>query len=538
MQGNRNSSGKTLSAALAAAAAVSIITPVANAAIWVGPAGTQTWVNGANWDTNPTPPGSSGFSDNQDTATFNDTSSSRGVTVDANRNIKSISVAQSSVTATGTGGVGNGISVDFSGGPLLLSDGGAITYNSTTASGSIRVGFTAPIVLQGGAGSTSSYTFTSNKTGTNSRGIFIQPAATVTGATGKATTLTLNGTSDTASTQGNLIASIVSDGASGGTLSISKSGTGRWQLSGANAYTGTTTISDGSLLIAANNSIPSASAVTVSGGTLALGAFNNLVASLSLQSGSITGTAPNGILTIGASAFDIQSGSVSAILGGAGTGLNKTTAGTATLSGNNTFGGAVNISGGTLLANNTAGSGTGSGNITVNGGTFGGTGKVSGAVTVNGGGTLAPGGSIESLAVGGLTFNGDNVSTSVFQYELDTAVLNGDLVVNNGALTIDPDATIQFVEGPAGTVALNSKLTLINYSGALTGTFLGYADDSIFTLGANSWQINYNDTTGGSNFSSEQTHSNFVTLTAVPEPGSLALSGLGALALLRRKRRI
>jgi hypothetical protein len=64
------------------------------------------------------------------------------------------------------------------------------------------------------------------------------------------------------------------------------------------------------------------------------------------------------------------------------------------------------------------------------------------------------------------------------------------------------------------------------------------ADDSTFTLGANQWLFNYNDTTGGSNFSGNQTGAaSFVTMTVIPEPNAAMLvGGLGMLALLRRRR--
>jgi hypothetical protein len=84
---------------------------------------------------------------------------------------------------------------------------------------------------------------------------------------------------------------------------------------------------------------------------------------------------------------------------------------------------------------------------------------------------------------------------------------------------------------------VGSKLTLINYSGALSGAFSGYADDSTFALGANTWRIDYNDTAGGTNFSGDQTLGIFVTLTAVPEPGGLLLAGFGLLGLAAAYKR-
>ena len=93
-----------------------------------------------------------------------------------------------------------------------------------------------------------------------------------------------------------------------------KTGSGTAILSGANSYTGATTVTAGTLTLGANSTIPSGSAVTVNGGTAVLdvASFNNTVASVSLQGlGTVSGT--TGVLTSTA-AFDLQSGSVGAIL--------------------------------------------------------------------------------------------------------------------------------------------------------------------------------------------------------------------------------
>ena len=91
------------------------------------------------------------------------------------------------------------------------------------------------------------------------------------------------------------------------------------------------------------------------------------------------------------------------------------------------------INGGSLLFN---GANT-TGPITVNsGGTLGGTGSVSGIVTVASGGHLAPGASIESLDMGGLTLN----AGSVLDFELgpggaqDLLGISGLLTLNGGSL--------------------------------------------------------------------------------------------------------
>ena len=134
-----------------------------------------------------------------------------------------------------------------------------------------------------------------------------------------------------------------------------KNGPGTLVLAGQNTYGGGTTVNDGQLSCLANGAI-GAGAVTVSGGTLSLGSYSDTVGTVTLSGGgSITGT--TGILTSTAT-FEMQSGDVSAILGGSGIALNKTTSGTVTLSGDNTYTGATTISAGTLQVG--AGSTTGS----------------------------------------------------------------------------------------------------------------------------------------------------------------------------------
>jgi hypothetical protein len=50
------------------------------------------------------------------------------------------------------------------------------------------------------------------------------------------------------------------------------------------------------------------------------------------------------------------------------------------------------------------------------------------------------------------------------------------------------------------------------------------------------WTMNYNDTTAGLN-GGVSANNTYVTITAIPEPNAAALlSGLGAIALMRRRR--
>ena len=288
----------------------------------------------------------------------------------------------------------------------------------------------------------------------------------------------------------------------------------------------------GSTLTLANNNSGFNGFVNIQDGTLQLGnggtsgALNPGVA-INLNSGGAT-------LAFNRSDTLTQGTHFQSALSGSGHVAQKGS-GTTILTGTNTYAGMTAVEAGKLLVN---GSNTGTGTVNVaSGATLGGTGSVAGAVNVSG--MLAPGASIESLATGAVSF----LTGSTFAYELDSAALNGDLVYSTGALDIAAGTTLTLTELASGTLGIGSKLTLISYFGGWTSAELftydaaTLADDSIFTLGANQWQFKYNDTTGGTNFSADQSGAtSFVTMSVVPEPATALLSGIGILALLRRRR--
>ena len=115
------------------------------------------------------------------------------------------------------------------------------------------------------------------------------------------------------------------------TLNDTNGGSGTLTLSAANAYTGGTTITSGTLALGVDNALSTGGAVTVGGGTLALGAFNDTVGTVTISSGGITGT--TGVLRGAAVNVTNTSGAVAitAVLGGDGA-LTKTGAGTLVLS--------------------------------------------------------------------------------------------------------------------------------------------------------------------------------------------------------------
>src|SRR5262249_49395035 len=129
-----------------------------------------------------------------------------------------------------------------------------------------------------------------------------------------------------------------------GTGAVNKTGVGTVTLSGANTYSGNTTVSGGTLALTGAGTLGgNAGTTTVSGGTLDLGTTTQdqnagpPFTSASLQGGSLAWSG----------AFALQSGTVSSVLAGTGA-ASKTTGGTVTLSGANTYTGGTTVTAGIL----------------------------------------------------------------------------------------------------------------------------------------------------------------------------------------------
>jgi len=257
-----------------------------------------------------------------------------------------------------------------------------------------------------------------------------------------------------------------------GVVSLTKTGAGTLTVTGTNTYTGVTTvnggvmnlnttgggaiagnvvISGGNLVLQQADQIADASTISISSGGLNIGANNETVAGVQLIGGTISGT--TGVLT-STTAFDLQQGTVSAILGGTA-GLSKTTAGTVILSGVNTYTGATNITGGTLQA--------GAANVIVN----------TSAVTVGAGatfdlnnfsqsvGSLAGSGTV-TLGSAGLTIGSDDTDTTFSGLIQGTGSLTK---VGTGTQTLSGANTY------SGGTTLNNGGLIVNSNSALgTGT--------------------------------------------------------------------
>jgi autotransporter-associated beta strand protein len=136
-------------------------------------------------------------------------------------------------------------------------------------------------------------------------------------------------------------------GLSGADGGFTKSGAGTLSMNTNNQFTGPTNINGGTLVFNLFQCIQSASSINVNNGAgLILGASSGLtVSGVHLNNGSIVGPASAPLTST--STFDVQNGSVSAVLNGT-VGLTKSTSGVVTLTGANTYTGVTTVTGGAL----------------------------------------------------------------------------------------------------------------------------------------------------------------------------------------------
>jgi autotransporter-associated beta strand protein len=213
--------------------------------------------------------------------------------------------------------------------------------------------------------------------------------------------------------------------------------------------------------------------------------------------------------------------------GGAGLQIAGNGTGAVILEGANTYSGGTVVETGTLLVNNLSGSGTGTGGVTVqSGGTLGGTGTISGATEVKSGGILSAGVPGASDGVGTLTFGGDLTTRSGSTWLVDLVEgVSGtaDRVDVGGGLSLTgADLTIQF----SGSFEPGKVYTIANYGTSLTGTFNGLSDGAFVDPGMQ-YFISYGALSGPG----------AITLTAVPEPGTIGILGIALSGILLRRRR-
>jgi uncharacterized protein with beta-barrel porin domain len=239
-------------------------------------------------------------------------------------------------------------------------------------------------------------------------------------------------------------------------------------LSGANTYSGGTTVTGGKLQLSAGGTLGATSGTTtVSGGTLDLGSTTQTQSAFSLAGGTVQ----NGNLN---TAITSTGGTVNSL---GGTASLTTTSGTTIVTGINTYSGATTVNGGVLDVVGTIS------DPTVNaGGTLMGSGTVA-ATQVNAGGIFAPGNGTAGTSMtiaGNLAFQSGaiyfievNPSTASFATVTGKATLNGatvNAVFANGSYVSKTYTILTATGGVSGTFAsgvVNTNLPT-NFSTSLS----------------------------------------------------------------------
>jgi autotransporter-associated beta strand protein len=261
-----------------------------------------------------------------------------------------------------------------------------------------------------------------------------------------------------------------------GTGALTKNGSGTVTLSGNNTISGATTVSDGTLVLSGNGTLGT-STISLTGGTLDLGGKSLTNAFSSLTGGTLA----NGTLTNNGGNYALQNGTVSAVLAGTN-GVNKTTSGTVTLTGSNTYGGATTIAGGTLLLSSTGTLGTSA--ISISSGTL----DLGGKSLTNTFGSLTGG----ALSNGTLTNNSGN-------YDLQNGTVSAVLAGTNGVnKTTSGTVTLTGANTYTGTTTVSSGTLQAAAANALGGTTnIDVNGGSLLVAVANAVNSNANINLGG-----------------------------------------
>ena len=343
-------------------------------------------------------------------------------------------------------------------------------------------------------------------------------SGTVTNSGGSLATLSLGGNNTITNFSG-----VMQNGAGG--LALTKVGTGKFTLSGANSFTGTTTLAGGVLNLGSAGALGGGGNVTFAGGTLQYSASNTSdLSGLIVSSGSAISIDVNGQTVTYASSLAASNTGGFTLIGTGG--------GRLVFNAANAYTGTTTLTSGTLELGVTGALG-GGGNITFNGGTlqysagnqtdhsariFNSTSAIS--LDVNGQ-TVTYASALDASNTGGLTLRatggGTLILTAANAYTGTTTIISGTLqlgvgvsgsdgtiagtpaVVNSGALVFDRFGTVTagYNISGVGTVTMEGSGTQIlngtnTYSGATNiisgvlqaGSITALSGSSAFTVGA------------------------------------------------------
>ena len=387
-------------------------------------------------------------------------------------------------------------------------------------------------------------------------GFLTTTTANIAGLKGSTGIVLTNGSAGVTLTVGNATNVTTYSGVLSGAGSLVKNGGGgALTLTGANNYTGSTTVHTGTLNV--GGSIASNTVTIDSGGTLNVSGsipstanmlitgnatFSNALQTVNTISGA-------GTLALTGTAFNVASASSFAgSIAGSGN-LVKNTAGTLTLSGTSNYSGTTSVAAGVLKVDGTLDSSGAAVTVTGTGTLAGANGNVNRTVNLNSGGKISPGddstaNTLNTAAVnmaGGSTytwniFNATGSAGSGY----DSLNISGALNINATGLTGDPKITIKVIAGAGGQAVSNwnpgvggQSWTIATASGGVNNF-----DTSKFVLDTSDFSSS--NGTGHNppfNFQLQQS-GNSIRIAYVPEPGSMMmLSCAGLVALARRRRR-
>jgi fibronectin-binding autotransporter adhesin len=326
---------------------------------------------------------------------------------------------------------------------------------------------------------------------------------------------------------------------------VNNNATGAVILNAVNTYTGLTTVNGAQLTLGIAGAVNSSSGIIVNGGTLATSTFNQSFNSLKLTGGTITGTTGTISSTAG---FDLQAGTISAILGGSSS-VVKSTGGNVLLSGNNTYSGGFTLNEGLVRIHNdstaSTGNALGTGTVTLAGGVLtssAGTGstvaRIANATNITGNVQLGSSDSLRAFTfIGGVTLaNNPTVNLAA----ISNTTTGGVVTISTVPLTLNSNATLnvnQALTLTSGITASTSRILTIN-SGTtavmLGGPLsLGSSSNSV-TLAGSGTNVVMTLTTGTGGIgidglavtsSAANTYNGATTITS----GSLSLTGAGAI---------
>jgi autotransporter-associated beta strand protein len=319
-------------------------------------------------------------------------------------------------------------------------------------------------------------------------------------------------------------------------IALNKTTSGTVNLNNQNTYTGLTTVSAGKLNYGVDNAIATGP-VTVNGDTaeLAMNTFNDTVGLVKLTGGGlISGTGSTSGTLSSSERFDVESGTVTAKLGGVGINLHKTTTGTVTLTNHNTYTGVTQIDAGTVeltgrLDSPTVNVASGANLNNVNAG-LDANAALTNAGTVNLGAddTIATFSNTGTLNIAGTTLTAATYalnSGSVINANLGTGI-----VTTNGAVTLNGTSAAATFNIESGTTTLGSAERLLNTAAVTiagnSNLLLGGAEKIGQLLGAGKADLSKGGLTVDSgNFSGVLLSGNASFGLTKVSSGALSLSG-------------